>query len=425
MSSSAQRAKKRQLVRHGLSLSKPFTQFYSYFSGSQCFSYSSSLWSQIFFFFFFCRRYKGVLPRFRWHKRKAHKCERYNSTARTQRGWLFSSEAFSSTLGLPHIEEEQHMLSTCWRLGWLGADLSQFSNWNQVCICSLICSLGLVQVRHMTYFQRSALFTPEVIVSLTSPASSSLQCYFCYSMYVMGWLKLNGVLLAQWYDQLIQSPHSTFGSLGPTFTSPSASFWQLQPIKWMFAEERPHSSRRFWEHGLVVLKMGLAGCRRAVLLVDRRRRRFPAEGVKEQVGGLVVGGNLFFQHSCLQRACLFTPWTNHSDNQQWKPGCEEIHGNFAQTFPLSCYTPQGTHMVQMHFFRCVVPFPYTVKFMHLNRFLARKQQALKHPHSASAVEEQQRCPRAHMQVRGRTHYCLGNISLPVLTFLTGDFIPVL
>lgn len=376
-----------------------------------------------FFFFFFVGDIKEYYLDFTGTREKL-----INANATTLQLEHRGGDSFLQKPSSPHLDFltlRKNNTCSAPAEGWDGLVLTSPSSVTGTRSASVLSSLGLVQVRHMTYFQRSALFTPGLIVSLTSPASSSLQCYFCYSMYVMGWLKLNGVLLAQWYDQLIQSPHSTFGSLGPTFTSPSASFWQLQPIKWMFAEERPHSSRRFWEHGLVVLKMGLAGCRRAVLLVDRRRRRFPAEGVKEQVGGLVVGGNLFFQHSCLQRACLFTPWTNHSDNQQWKPGCEEIHGNFAQTFPLSCYTPQGTHMVQMHFFRCVVPFPYTVKFMHLNRFLARKQQALKHPHSASAVEEQQRCPRAHMQVRGRTHYCLGNISLPVLTFLTGDFIPVL
>ena len=87
----------------------------------------------------------------------------------------------------------------------------------------------------------------------------------------------------------------------------SASFQWLQPIRRRFAQEWPHLSRRFLEHGLEVLEMGLAGPRRAALLVARRRRYFPAEGVKEQVGGLVVGGNLFFQHSCLRRACLFTP----------------------------------------------------------------------------------------------------------------------
>lgn len=100
----------------------------------------------------------------------------------------------------------------------------------------------------------------------------------------------------------------------------------------------------------------------------RQRLHFATEAVKEQVGGLGLGGNLFFQHSCLQRACLFTPWTNHSDNQQWKPGCGEIHGNFAQTFPLSCHTPWGTHVVQMHSFSYVVPLLPLVKFMHLNWF---------------------------------------------------------
>lgn len=44
------------------------------------------------------------------------------------------------------------------------------------------------------------------------------------------------------------------------------------------------------EQGLEELEMGLAGPRRGALLVGRRRQRFPAEGVKEQVGGLVVGG---------------------------------------------------------------------------------------------------------------------------------------
>lgn len=166
----------------------------------------------------------------------------------------------------------------------------------------------------------------------------------------------------------------------------SASFRWLQPTRWRFAQERPHLSRRFLEHGLEVLEMELAGPRWAALLVGRRRRRFPAEGVKEQVGGLVVGGNLFFQHSCLQRACLFTPWTNHSDNQQWKPGCREIHGNFAQTCPLSCYT-HGSNVF----------LPVRGTFSSNNEihadFLAHTQQASKHPHSPSAIKEGQRCCR--------------------------------
>lgn len=155
----------------------------------------------------------------------------------------------------------------------------------------------------------------------------------------------------------------------------------------------------------------------------RQRLHFATEAVKEQVGGLGLGGNLFFQHSCLQRACLFTPWTNHSDNQQWKPGCGEIHGNFAQTFPLSCHTPWGTHVVQMHSFSYVVPLlPSSGEIYASELIPAHGQQAAKHPHGPSTEEGEQWCPRA--QTQGNAHLCWGNISLPALTFLTGDFVQV-
>lgn len=53
---------------------------------------------------------------------------------------------------------------------------------------------------------------------------------------------------------------------------------------------------------------------------------------------------------------------------------------------------------------------------------AHGQQAAKHPHGPSTEEGGQWCPRA--QTQGNAHLCWGNISLPALTFLTGDFVQV-
>lgn len=75
-----------------------------------------------------------------------------------------------------------------------------------------------------------------------------------------------------------------------------------KPIVWFY-----DLRKSILEHSLEVFEMGQVGSRQLALLVGRWRRCFPTEGVKEHEGGLVVGGNLFFQHSCLQRACLFTP----------------------------------------------------------------------------------------------------------------------
>ena len=244
----------------------------------------------------------------------------------------------------------------------------------------------LVQVWHVTYFQRSGLFILKIIVSVTTAASSAFNAI---SAIACMWQLDQKSVKYSWPNHMT-SLYKVFTAFLVASDQPSypcyASFRWLQPIRWRFAQEWPHLSRKFSEQGREVLEMGLAGPRQRALLVGRRRRCFPAEGVKEQAGGLVVGGNLFLQHSCLQRACLFTPWTNHSDNQQWKPGCGEIHGNFAQTFPLSCYT-HGSNV----FLPVRGTFPSNNE-IHAD-VLAHTHQASKYPHSSSAIKEGQRCHR--------------------------------
>lgn len=243
------------------------------------------------------RRYKGVFSSLYSTVEKLANAN--SATPHPKRRW--ASTVSSATRGLLDTKEEQNVLSIgCSWMVWLGPvpispSGTKFGNWHQACIRPL----------------RAAPGAGRGVACHTAPASWPLRtekcrlsdhcslfhlwCRFCSGLYGTAGAELP----TQAHGWLIQSLPGTFGSLRPIFTGLLSFLLMVAPIR---PRNGLSSAGGFWGTAWRYSTWGwlepgeglcwwLGG----------------AEGDKEQAGGLLVGGNLFFQHSCLQRACLFTP----------------------------------------------------------------------------------------------------------------------